>query len=184
MADPTYGLQAFGIDAGRLYLGTQKFGQTRGGVNFDPGAILREPEWDGVPPNVEDQARITGWSTKFTGRFGILTAAFWSKLHPGSDSDGSTGQNAITPIDARTFIPDTMADFRCAWRISDNTFSAIVARRIRIFPWTLVGEDNNEVLIDATIQCLSDPADLMKAPYRIIAPYTHSSYSYTNYFNA
>jgi hypothetical protein len=184
MADPTYSLQAFGIDAAMLYIGDNPLGQTRGGVTVDPGAILRDPEFDGVPAFVEDQARITGWNTTVKGRFGVFTPTFWSSLHPGSTSDGSASNNAITPIDARTFIADTLTDFRCVWRVSNNTYHAFVARRIRFAPWTISGEDNNEVLIDATIQCLCDPSDLLQPPYRILAPFDFASYTYTDYFSS
>lgn len=184
MANPTYSLAAFGVDAAMLYIGTTPFGQTRGGVTFDPGANERDPEFDGVPPHVEDQSRITSYNSRFTGRFGVFTAAFWSMLHPGSTSDGSATNNTITPIDARTFVGDTLADFRCIYRISNNTWTAIVARRVRLRPWTLAGEDNNEGLFDGTIQCLSDPNDLLDPPYRIIPNYVHDSYVYTNYFSA
>ena len=184
MPDPGYSLQTFGVDAAMLYLGSVKWGQTRGGVTFDPGATLRDPEFDGVPPFVEDQSRITSWNARFTGRFGIFTPSFALKLHAGGASDGSASNNAITPIDARTFIGDTMADFRCVWRLSDNSYAAVVARRIRIHPWTIAGEDNSETLIDATIQCLCDPADLVQPPYRVLNPFTHASYVYTDYFSA
>lgn len=184
MANPTYALKTFGVDAAMLYIGSNAFGQTRGGVTFDPGANLRDPEFDGVPSFVEDQARITGWNSRITGRFGVFTAPFWSQLHAGSASDGSSTNNAITPIDARTFIGDTLADFRCIWRVSDNTYQAIVARRVRFHPWTVAGEDHNEVLFDGTIQFLADPANLLDAPYRVITAYTHDTYTYTNYFTS
>lgn len=185
MANPTYTLKAFAVDAAMLYIGSQAFGQTRGGVTFDPGANYRDPEFDGVPPFVEDQSRITSYNSRLTGRFGVFTPDFWLKLHPGGTSDGSAANNAITPVDARTFIADTLADFRCIYRITGtNVFHAIVARRVRFSPWTVAGEDNNEGLFDGTIQFLCDPADLLQPPYRIIAPYTHDSYTYTNYFSA
>jgi hypothetical protein len=184
VANPTYALKTFGVDAAMLYIGANAFGQTRGGVTFDPGANLRDPEFDGVPQFVEDQSRITGWNSRFTGRFGVFTGDFWYKLHAGGTSDGSSDNNVVTPIDARTFITDTLADFRCIWRVSDNTYSAVVARRVRFHPWTVAGEDHNEVLFDGTIQCLTDPADLLAPPYRIITDYVHDSYTYTNYFSA
>lgn len=166
-----------------LYIGANAFGQTRGGVAFDPGATRRYPEFDGVPPFVEDQARITSYNSRFTGRFGVFTSDFWYKLHAGGTSDGSATNNAITPIDARSFIADTLADFRCIWQVNDGTWAAIVARRVE-FQWTVAGEDNNEVLFDGTIQLLCDPADLTQAPYRVIPNYVHDSYTYTNYFSA
>jgi hypothetical protein len=184
MANPTYSLQAFAVDAAMLYIGSTPFGQTRGGVTFDPGANDRDPEFDGVPPFVEDAARVTSYNSRLTGRFGVFTAAMWSNLHPGSTSDGSTLNNAITPVDTRLFFADTLADFRCIYRINSNTYHAIVARRVRFRPWTVAGEDNNEGLFDGTIQMLCDPADLTQAPYRIITAYDHDTYTYTNYFSA
>jgi hypothetical protein len=183
VANPAYSLTTFAVDAAMLYIGSTPFGQTRGGVTFDPGANFRDPEFDGVPPFVEDAARITQYNSRLTGRFGVFTAGFWYNLHPGSTSDGSTA-NAITPVDTRTFVGDTLADFRCVYRVSTNAWQAIVARRIRFSPWTVAGEDNNEGLFDGTIQLLCDPADLSQAPYRIITNYVHDSYTYTNYFSA
>jgi hypothetical protein len=185
VANPTYSLKPFAVDAAMLYSGANAFGQTRGGVTFDPGANPRDPEFDGVPPFVEDQARITSYNSRLTGRFGVFTPTFWFQLHAGGSSDGSSGNNAITPIDARTFIADTLADFRCIYRITgSNVFHAIVARRIRFHPWTVAGEDNNEGLFDGTIQFLADPADLLDPPYRIIAPFDLDTYDYLDYFSA
>jgi hypothetical protein len=183
MTDPTYSFAPFGIDAAILYIGTTPVGQTRGGVTVDPGITRRDPEWDGISTPLAGQSRITRYDTKITGRFGMFSAAMFDLLNPGTTSDGSSGNNAYVPMQAREFLSenDELNDVRAVWRVSDNTFNAFVLKRARLHPWTLAGEDNNEVLIDGTIMGLGDPSNPNDCPFLMINDYDHTSFDLTDY---
>lgn len=178
MPDPTYSFGAFGIDAAILYMGTTPIGQTRGGVNFDPGITRRDPEWDGISTPLAGQSRVTRYDAKITGRFGLFSAAMFDLLLPGNASDGSSPNNVINPMGARQFLAenDEATDLRVVWRVSDGTFTAVVFPLFRLHPWTVAGEDNNEVLIDGTIMALAPSADPDAEPFAIVTDYDHDTY--------
>lgn len=116
----------FGVDAGVLYVGASAvgFGASEGGFTWDPGTEYQQPDFDGKSSDIEGFDRVVDYSkAKLSGSFLDASGTAFGRYTPGSTSDGSTGTNVITPIDAFVFfaVGDYLIDIQCIWRRSDNS---------------------------------------------------------------
>lgn len=173
-----YTFNAFNVDAPMLFAGSTflGWGPSRGGLTFDPGIEMREPEYDGKSSTQDGTMRVIRYESKITGQILDKSALSLGRLLPGYTSDGST-DNVIKPRNARSFIAtgDTLADIVMVTRGSDGVHGAVWFKKALVESWTLSGEDNNEGLYDISIKALLPAADSVNAaPFRLVSPITTS----------
>lgn len=193
MPDPTYTLKQFGVDAAMLYIGTTPIGPSIGGYTHDPGVQWRTVEADGFTTEKAGMSRIIGWDAHIRGKIKQLTADFISKLHPGSDSDGSSPNNAIGYIGgaslARAFLQeeDFVRDLRLVYRTHDpvtatDGFAAIVYPVARVVSAPQSGEDNNEQIRDCDFKAiLAASQSPTSCPFLEIDDYDHDTFDIDDY---
>jgi hypothetical protein len=173
-----YTFNPFHVDAGMLYVGSTPigWGPSRGGLTFDPGITMREPEYDGKSTPIDGQMRVIEYRSRITGQILDKSAAALGRLLPGYTSDGST-DNVIAPRAARSFISesDTLSDVLLIMRGSDGVAAGVWFKKAIVESWTLSGEDNNEGLYDISILALlPDDDGVNDPPFRLISPLTTS----------
>lgn len=200
MADPTYTLKQFGVDAAMLYVGTTPIGPSVGGYTHDPGVIWRTVEADGFPTERAGMSRITGWDSHIRGRIKELTIAQIMRLHPGSESDGSSPNNAILPgigsagLAARQFVAENqlLTDVRLVYRKHDpnntgspdygTTFGAIIYPVARVVSAPQSGEDNNEQVREVDLKAiLAATQASTECPYFEVDDYDHTTFDIADY---
>jgi hypothetical protein len=173
-----YTFNPFHVDAGMLFVGSTPlgWGPSRGGLSFDPGITMRNPEYDGKSTPIDGQPRVTEYLSRITGQILDKSAAALSRLLPGSTSDGSS-DNVIAPRAARSFIStsDTLSNVLLIYRGSDGNATGVWFKKAIVETWTLAGEDNNEGLYDVSILALLPSGDdVNAAPFRLVSPITTS----------
>lgn len=167
---PRYYLNKFLVDAGMLYVGTTPvgWGATRGGLTFEPGSNVRFPEADGITTVIDGTGRVTGYESRITGRIMDASPASIMRMMPGATSDGSSTNNAITPISARTFIStgQTLSSVLLITRTSDNQYEATYFRKALVERWNQAGPDSDEGMFDISLRALlTDTQDPTDPPY-------------------
>lgn len=173
-----YPVNEFLVDAGMLYVGSTPvgWGPTRGGLSFDPGVTMREPEYDGKSSPTDGTMRVTRYESRITGQILDKSAESLGRLLPGYTSDGSTN-NVIAPRAARSFIgtSETLADVLLIFRGSDGVAAGAWFKKAIVETWSLAAEDNNEGLFDVSILALLPDTDgVNDPPFRLISPLTTS----------
>jgi hypothetical protein len=189
MADPVYTLRKFGADAAMLYVGTTPIGPAIGGYTHNPGAQWRAVEADGFTTEKAGMQRITGFDTHLTGRLKDLSGEVLAMMNPGSTSDGSSGNNAITLENARVFFSesDLIADVRLVYRTYDpvtatNAFAAVIYPLMRPENTPQSGEDSNEQIQDLDWKAvLLDSQSANEPPFFVVSPYDHTTFDITDY---
>lgn len=171
-----YPVNEFLVDAGMLYVGSTPlgWGPSRGGLSFDPGITMREPEYDGKSTPVDGTMRVTKYESRITGQILDKSALSLGRLLPGYTSDGST-DNVILPRDARGFIStsDTLSDVLLLFRGSDGVAAGVWFSKAIVEKWDLAAEDNNEGLFNISILALLPTTDgVNDPPFRLVSPIT------------
>lgn len=186
MTPPRHVLNSFLVDAGMLYVGTVPigWGASRGGLTFEPGAATRFPEADGITTPIDGTGRVTGYESRITGRIMDASPASIMRMMPGSTSDGSASNNAITPINARTFITtgQTLEDVLLIYRVSDNTYEATYFRKAMVERWNQSGPDSDEGQFDISIRALlTDTQDPAEPPFLKFANFDLDTFDPADY---
>jgi len=162
----------FAVDAGVIYIGATPagIGATEGGLQWDPGTEYQHPEFDGMSAEIELLHRVVDYSkAKLSGDILDLTGVNVGRYQPGSTSDGSTGTNTITPIDAFTFFSAGayLTDVTWILRRSDNTTIRVFAAVALVKKFQLKTKPKKEGLasIEIVPVLASTETDLSKCPY-------------------
>src|SRR5688572_5276840 len=116
--------EEYAVDAGVLKVGgtTVGIGATVGGLTFEPGKEYRNVEFDGKTTDIAENDRVISYNSTISGDMLELSSAALMRYEPGASSDGSSGTNTITPIDATVFLAqgDYLTDVYFVLRRSDN----------------------------------------------------------------
>jgi hypothetical protein len=185
----TYTFNPFLLDAGMLFVGSTPvgWGPTRGGLRFVPGITTRVPEFDGLSTPIVGQPRVTQYRAQIVGNIADKSPESVGRLLPGYTSDGSTGgsgNNIITPRDARSFISagESLSDILLVHRGSDGNAEGVWFKYGLVETWEQTGEDNNEVLRAVTILALLPDDDSPNAsPFRLINPFDFDTFNFTGW---
>lgn len=162
----------FPVDAGVLYVGSTPVGMgaTKGGLKWDPAEEWQHVEYDGKSSESEGLHRVVDYSkNKLSGQILDLTGVAIGRYSPGSTSDGSTGTNTITPIDAFVFLSTGAYLANVTWfiRRSNNSTLIVVMPFALIKKYTLDTKPKVEgtASIELTAVQPQNPADLAACPY-------------------
>lgn len=162
----------FAVDAGVIYIGATPvgIGATEGGLQWDPGTEYHHPEFDGMSAEIETLHRVVDYSkNKLSGDILDLTGVNVGRYQPGATSDGSTGTNIITPIDAFTFFSTGayLTDVSWILRRSDNTtiwvFAAVAL--VKKFQLKTTPKKEGKASIEIVACLSSTETDLSKCPF-------------------
>jgi hypothetical protein len=190
MPDPNYTIRKFAPDASMLYIGTTPIGPSIGGYTHDPGAQWRVLEADGLTTEKAGTQRITGWETHLRGRLKDISNEMLAHYHPGSTSDGSTGNNQILLADARSFFAEadfTLQDVRLVYAVVEpstgtKTFNAIIYPLMRPENIPQSGEDNSEQVREVDWKAiLLESQENDEPPFFEVAPYDHDNFDIDDY---
>lgn len=189
MADPTYTLKQFGVDAAMLFIGTTPIGPSVNGYTFNPGAQWRTVEADGFTTEQAGMSRVIGWDTHLTGRVKQLSADWMLNLRPGAQSDGSSPNNALTDDPARSFLEedDYLRDVRLVYRrhdpvSGDKTFGAYIIPVARVVSAPQSGGDNDEQVRDIDLKAiLAASQDPLACPYFEVDDYDEATFDIADY---
>lgn len=164
--------QQFAVDAGVIYVGTTPvgIGATEGGLTWDPGTEYQHPQFDGMSAEIADLHRVVDYSkNKLSGDILDLTGVNVGLYQPGSTSDGSTGTNTITPIDAFTFFASGNYLRNVTWfvRRANNTTLGVFAAWALVKKWQLKTTPKKEGKGSIEIVAVLAPTetDLAKCPF-------------------
>lgn len=143
------------IDAGVFYIGSGLvlYGNTVGGLRWQPGVETRHVEFDYKREDIEGQHRDIGGRSMISGRFLIGSDASMIQATPGAESDGSAGANTITPLDNDIFWSEGAygSDGLYIGRRQDNKVFAVRMPRFYIKTSGFQSQDKNEVGWDVEI---------------------------------
>lgn len=183
---PRYTLNPFLVDAGMLYVGATPagWGATRGGLTFEPGGALRKPEADGITTPIDGTLRYSMWDSKITGRLMDATADSMMRLIPGATSDGSAGNNMITPPNARTFITtgQSLNNVILIHRNSQNLYQCTWFPKALVARWNKVSPDTDEGTFDIEIWAmLKATQSPNECPFREFVPFDLDTFDPTDY---
>ena len=181
-----YTLNRFLVDAGMLFVGSTPigWGATRGGLTFEPGGAIRKPEADGITTPIDGTLRPTGYDSKITGRLMDASMDSIMRLMPGSTSDSSSTNNAITPLAARTFITvnQTLANVLLVHRGSDSKMQATWFPKAIVARWNKASADSDEGLFDIEIWALLTASQSPNsAPFKEFTNFDLASFDPTDY---
>lgn len=124
-------------------------GGTRGGFSFDPGAEIRNVEYDGKRANVAELDRITMYKPSFTGTIITANSKLIRFLHAGATGTGTT----ITPPEAGTmFVAAQYHKWALVFKRGDASTVTITFPYALVTSYTVGGQDNNEGEISVTIE--------------------------------
>ena len=158
------------IDAGVVYEDTTPLLKgTRGGLVFDPGKELRHPDFDGKTTDIATMHRNLRYNATIKGKCLMIIP---QKYEPGSSSDGSSGTNLTTMLDATEFLPSG-AYLQNVRFIGRGLFNGVAKTVEVVFAWALVEtgpittRPDNEWEADVTIRAVLAPTEinLNKCPY-------------------
>lgn len=158
------------VDAGVVYVGSNPLLKgTRGGLVFDPGKEMRHPEFDGKTTDIAGLHRNLRYNATIKGKCLMITPTTYEA---GSSSDGSSGTNLTTMIDATEFLPSGayLQNVRFIGRAIINGTAKTVEV---VFAWALVetgpvtSRPDNEWEADVTIRAVLAPTEtnLNLCPY-------------------
>jgi hypothetical protein len=164
---PFPGYQApsqFGYDAAVLRVGGTRRFVSRGGITFDPGIEMRDPEFDGKQSPIAGTHRITARQATITGRFKDLAPAAMMMYEPGSTSDGSS-PNVITPKVGREFLSTSeyLADVECILNKSDGKTNTAVFDYMLVTQYRIITQDKDEADVELTLVGCLDPSSPLEA---------------------
>jgi hypothetical protein len=164
--------KGFGVDAGVLYVGTSPVGMgaTEGGLTFDPGKEIGHPTFDGMTSEIAGLHRVLDYSAnKISGDMLDLSGTAIGRYEPGSASDGSTGTNTITPIDATVFLAqgNYLRGVTYIGRRSDGKTIQVYMDWALIKKYTVKSAPKKEMLVSIEITAVLAPTEtnLNKCPY-------------------
>ena len=161
------------VDTGVIAVGgvTEAWGATVGGIQWDPGKVNRQVEFDGRSSEIEGMHRTIRYDAKLTGRVKRGGASSVMTFEPGSESDGSSGSsgNEVTLLDARaTWQPGMyLEDVNYIGRQEDGQVMHVHIPRGYVKTYKFATVDNDEMLWDIEIIPVlpSDETNLNKVPF-------------------
>lgn len=165
-------LAAIVYGSGVLFHGSTRWGVSRGGVTFNPGAELRHPEFDGMTSEIVGAHRIARYDSTIQATFLEAANAQIGRLERNQTFVG-TPTAVLTPLPANQWFTKTgqyLQDVRLIGDRGDGSLETVH------FPFALVreysektnerGEKEFTVTLVACLDPQGTPLNLDACPYR------------------
>lgn len=178
-------IDAFPVDAPVLYVGSTPigWGPTRDAITFDPGDEWRYPVWNQISTPVAGTGRRIRSAPTIKGKVASVSVMSLGLVMPASTSDGSSGNNVITPYTSRLFLTenDEPSDLLMIQRATDSLM-AVWFKKFHVTRWPLTLPDNDEGTFDMELTALLPSTDSPNAlPYRIIKPFDFDTFAFAGW---
>jgi hypothetical protein len=146
------------VNTGVVYVGNSPMGVSRGGLNFDPAAEMRNVEYDGKLAPVKGLDRKVYVAPVISGRMLQLGPEDIVRYDPGIVNTGP--DTTFTPKDAGVFLAagDYLTNLRLVFERSGGGFAQVrfpVALCVR---YAIAGTDRSEGEVDCAFEARRDPA--------------------------
>lgn len=158
------------LDVGVLSVDGTPIGLSQGGLDFDPGIVDREVEFDGKRASVAEMEYRIDYNSMIKGSFITLDSTFLSYLEPG----GSVAGGVTTPISCGTRYAtgDYLTNVTLDMERGDGTSFSVKFETARVIKWSLDTKDKREGLVKVEIKAFLSAADAAVStdgcPYTLI----------------
>jgi hypothetical protein len=143
------------LNVGVLYVDTTTpMGITQGGLDFDPGKVYREVEFDGKRAAVAELEYVIDYNSVIKGKFIEISPAMIARLESGSTSDVVSLETTYTPKPCSELFAegDYLSNVRLVITRGDGGLLAVHFDTARITKWKVDTKDKAEAMIDCEIK--------------------------------
>ena len=158
------------LDVGVLSVNGTPIGLSQGGLDFDPGIVDREVEFDGKRASIAEMEYRVDYNSVIKGKFITLDSTFLTYLEPG----GNVAGGVTTPISCGTRYAtgDYLSNVTLDMERGDGTSFSVKFATARVIKWSLDSKDKREGLVDVTIKAYLSATDAASStdgcPYQLI----------------
>lgn len=165
------------LDTGLLYLATNPFGASRGGLTFNPGKTIRNIPFDLKRAPIVGLDRVTEMVPTIEGTFIELGSPDWANFETGATNTFASATavtGIITPKKAGVLFVagDYLTNLRLVFqRANDAGYVQVRFPKALVKTYGLTGKDTEEpevkVTFEARLDITASGATLYDAPYLI-----------------